>query len=138
MKFLKNLFSELSKDSSTKPKLKQPESEAVIDLMLLGIYGDDHFSLSESRELDAISNSLAWKSNQDLSVYIDNAVVRVRNARLSDEATDEFIQYIARRLTSPGAKEYALELLNRLLRSDGKNEVEKVLFKKIEAIFKVT
>ena len=135
MKFLKKLFADTPKNSSTQPPINQTESEAIIDLLVLGIYGDDHLSLNESQELDAAANSLTWQSKQDISVYIDNAIVRVRNARLNEEATGEFIHSIARRLTSPGVKERALELLNRLLRSDGKNEAEKAFFRKIEASF---
>ena len=135
LKFFKNLFSNSLKDSSLQPPLKQVEREAIIDLLLLGIYGDNHLSLSESNELNIATGSLGWESKQDLSVYIDSSVVRIRKVRLNEEAIIELIHYVAKRLTTPGARERALELLSRLLRSNGKTAIEKEFFKNIERIF---
>ena len=91
LKFFKNLFSNSLKDSSLQPPLKQVEREAIIDLLLLGIYGDNHLSLSESNELNIATGSLGWESKQDLSVYIDSSVVRIRKVRLNEEAIIESI-----------------------------------------------
>ena len=46
----------------------------------------------------------------------------------SEETLAEFIGYVARRLSSTGSKERALELLNRLFRIDGKTETEKAFW----------
>ena len=132
MKFLEKLFNP-EQGSSLHPSITQPEREAIIDLLLLAVYIDGHLSLAESTEFDSAADSLGWDSITGPSIYISNATDRARNARTSDDATAEFIAFAAQRLTSPGSKERALEVLNRLLTSDGKTETEKAFFKQVEA-----
>ncbi|MGJ8637966.1 MAG: hypothetical protein ACSHYA_01115 [Opitutaceae bacterium] len=134
MKFLEKLFS-ADEGSSLHPSVKQPEREAIIDLLLLAIYIDGHLSLSESNEFDGAADSLGWESSTDISVYMNSATDRARNARLNEESVAELITWVGQRLTSAGSKERALELLNRLLMSDGKTEVEKTFFQQVEAVF---
>jgi hypothetical protein len=78
---------------------------------------------------------IGWESNLDVSVYINEAILRVRNARSSEETSADFIKYVARSLTSSGARERTLKLLNRLFRIDGKTDTEKAFFKQVEAAF---
>jgi hypothetical protein len=137
MKFIKDLFTS-SKNSSLHPPLQQGEREAIIDMLLMGIYFDDHLSLSESEEFKSLTDLIGWESDLDISVYVDNTILRVRNVRSSEEALTEFIRYIAERLNSAGSRERALELLNRLLRTDGKTDTENVFFKQVEAAFEIS
>lgn len=134
MKFLKKLFGS-TKESSLYPSLDQREREAIVDLLLMAIYIDNFLSLSETEELKSTADLLGWESETDFSVYIDDAITRVRNVRSNEESLAEFIKYVATRLVSPGSRERALELLNRLLRSDGKSEAEKTFFNKVESSF---
>lgn len=134
MKFLEKLFGGETR-SALHPELQQPEREAIIDLLLMAIYVDDHLSLSETKEFDDTAESLGWDSNTGLSVYIDSATDRARTARSSEEGTDEMVGFIAERLTSKGSKERALTLLNHLFMADGKTDKEKDFFSKVEAAF---
>lgn len=134
MKFLKSLFGS-SKNSSLHPPLRQDEREAIIDLLLMGIYFDNHLSLGESEEFKSVSDSIGWESDLDISVYIDTTIGNVRNARSSEETTTEFLNYVVRRLDSSGSRERALELLNRLFRIDGKTDTEKIFFRQVETVF---
>jgi len=134
MKFLEKLFGGES-SSALHPELKQSEREAIIDLLIMAIYVDDHLSLSETKEFDDTTDSLGWDSNTGLSVYISSGTDRARNARSSEEAIDAFIDFVAERLTSKGSKERALTLLNDLFMADGKTDKEKVFFSKVEAAF---
>ncbi len=136
MKFLEKLFS-AEQGSSLHGALQQPEREAIIDLLLLGIYIDNHLSLGETSEFDASTESLGWDSTTGPSIYISNATTRARDVRLSEDAIAEFIRFAASRLTSAGSKERALTLLNRLLMSDGKTEKEADFFKQVEADFSI-
>jgi hypothetical protein len=134
MKFLEKLFSDAPR-SALRPELQQAEREAVIDLLLLAVYVDDHLSLSESSEFDAATDSMGWDSSTGPSVYICNATARARVARSSEAATAQYIAFVSERLKSAGSKERALELLNRLFMSDGKTDKEKVFFKQVEVNF---
>lgn len=134
MRFLEKLFGAEPR-SSLHPELQQPEREAVIDLLLMAIYVDDHLSLSESKELDDSTESLGWDSSTGVSVYISTATDRARTARSSEAATAQFIDYAAERLSSKAARQRALELLNRLFMADGKTDKEKVFFNKVETAF---
>ena len=134
MKFLEKLFGDETR-SSRHSELQQPEREAIIDLLLMAIYVDDHLSLSETKQLDESTETLGWASSTGLTVYISTATNRVRTARSSEEATAQFVDYVGERLKSDGAKERALELLNRLFMADGKTEKEKVFFDQVEARF---
>ncbi|MGB0744789.1 MAG: hypothetical protein ACPGSB_09710 [Opitutales bacterium] len=134
MKFLEKLFGAESK-STLHPELQQSEREAVIDLLLMAIYVDDHLSLSETKEFDDTTDTLGWDSNTGLSVYISSATDRARTARTSEEGTEAFISFVAERLNSKGSKERALTLLNHLFMADGKTDKEKDFFSKVEAAF---
>jgi hypothetical protein len=134
MKFLEKLFGS-EPGSRLHNTLQQPEREAIIDLMLLAIYVDNRLSISETSELDASTESLGWDSITGPSIYISNATNRARDARSSEGATAEFIVYAANRLSSAGSKARALELLNRLLMSDGKTDKEKAFFLQVEVAF---
>ncbi|CAA6676740.1 MULTISPECIES: hypothetical protein [unclassified Lentimonas] len=134
MKFLEKLFS-AEQGSSLHGQLQQPEREAIVDLLLLGVYIDNHLSLSETSEFDSATEALGWESMTGPSIYINSATNRARDVRLSEDATAEFIRFAAQRLTSAGSKERALVLLNRLLMSDGKTDKEKAFFSQVEGTF---
>jgi Tellurite resistance protein TerB. len=131
MKFIEKLFGK-APSSSLHPSLTQPEREAIIDLLLLAAYADNHLSFNESREFDEATESLGWESSTGISVYLSNATDRARNARGN---VTPFIEFVAERLNSPAAKDRALELLNRLFIADGKDEKEQAFFKQVEAVF---
>ena len=137
MKFLEKLFSS-EQGSSLHGALQQPEREAIIDLLLLAIYVDNHVSLGETQEFDDATDALGWDSTTGPFVYINAATSRARDVRLSEDAIGEFIRFAASRLTSAGSKARALTLLNRLLMSDGKTEKEAAFFKQVEAAFAVS
>ncbi|MEM1223010.1 MAG: hypothetical protein AAGH40_09625 [Verrucomicrobiota bacterium] len=61
MKFFEKLFGN-EEGSKLHSKLEQPEREAIIDLLLLGIYVDDHISLSETAAFDDFTEVLGWDS----------------------------------------------------------------------------
>ena len=134
MKFLEKLFS-AEQGSSLHGALQQPEREAIIDLLLLAVYIDNHLSLSETTEFDAATEALGWDSSTGPSIYINSATTRARDVRLSEDAVAEFIHFANKRLASPASKERALVLLNRLLMSDGKTDKEKAFFKQVETTF---
>ncbi|WPJ98080.1 hypothetical protein SH580_10250 [Coraliomargarita algicola] len=133
MKFLEKLFSQESR-ATPESELQQAEREAIIDLLLMAIYVDQHLSLAETKEFDHAADSLGWDSSTGPSVYICNATDRARTARISEELTADFIAYVAERL-SENSKPRALELLNRLFQSDGLTDKEKGFLQQVRVAF---
>ncbi|MGB0414814.1 MAG: hypothetical protein ACPGJU_10265 [Coraliomargarita sp.] len=131
MKFLEKLFS-AEQGSRIHPALEQPEREAIVDLLIIAIYVDNHLSLAESAELEESAGVLGWESVTDLDTYISTATARARDARSAESLRAEYIQHAVERLSSDASKERALELLNKVFLADGKNEVEKAFFKQVE------
>lgn len=131
MKFIEKLFG-AEPTSSLHPSLSQPEREAIIDLLLLAAYADNHLSYNESQEFDEATESIGWDSSTSLSVYLSQATDRARQAR-GDEKP--FIEFVAQRLNTPASKDRALELLNRLFIADGKEDREQAFMKQVEEAF---
>ncbi len=133
MKFLEKLFG-AEQGSKLHPALGQAEREAIVDLLIMAIYVDNHLSLAESKELEESTDALGWESVTDLETYISTATARARDARSDEGLRAEYINFVAERLTTYAGKERALELLNKVFLADGKNEVEKAFFKQVEAV----
>lgn len=133
MKFLQNLFTPEPAKKHLYDAFTQGEREAIVDLLLLSIYSDNHISYAESVELEDSIKNMGWESDIPSETYIQTATARARSARISETATNDFLEFIATRLESPPAKTRALELLDRLLASDGTSDSEKAFFKTVEA-----
>lgn len=134
MKILEKLFGE-PEPSSPSPALEQLEREAIVDLLLLAVYVDNHLSLSESKVFDESTDSMGWESETSIYVYLDHATHRVRNVRGNDEAIIELIGYVSERLKSAEARKRAMALLNRLFMADSTTAKEKDFISKVEAAF---
>lgn len=133
MNFLKRLFQNEPPKQGLHAPLTQTEREAIIDLLLLAIYADNHISHAETVELDNTVDSIGWDSGSDVELYINGATARARSARQNQETKSEFIDYVAERLSTTANKQRALDLLNRLFIADGKSDEEAVLFALIES-----
>ena len=130
LKLLEKLF---AGSQATKSGLNQSQREAVIDLLLLAIYADNHISLDENQVLEDSIDSLGWNSGTGLSMYINDATTRVRNAQNDEASTNEFIDTIATRLDSQRSKDKALSLLVELFDSDGTSVAEESFYTQLQS-----
>lgn len=135
MKFFSRLFG-----SDVPPKLhyklEQSEREAIIDLLLLGMYADRHLSLAEDAAFASETGNLGWEGSVSVDYYVQEATDRARAASESDDATKGMLEFVADRLLTDANAGLALELLAGLLASDGRVERESELFQKAQSILR--
>lgn len=127
------LFEKLFASSTiSTTSIAQSEREAIIDLLLMAIYADNHISLDESQALEDSIDGLGWESGTGLSMYINDATNKVRDAQVDEATSKDFIENIATRLDSKASKEKALSLLIALFDADGTSVEEASFYKQIE------
>jgi hypothetical protein len=131
MKFLSRLFG-----SDVPPKLhhqlEQTEREAIIDLLLLGMYADRHLSLAEDASFAHETGCLGWEGKVSLEYFVQEATNRARTASESNAATDGMLEFVAERLTAGANTSLALELLAKVLSADGREERESAFLTKTQ------
>ena len=99
-------------------KLSQPQREATLDLLLLGIYADGAVRLAENERVYDLLSAYGWESYQDAREYSQAATSRARGALETEIALELFFAGISARMGDDGVKELALALLARLIESD--------------------
>ena len=99
-------------------KLTQPQREAVLDLLLLGIYADNTVRLAENERIYDLISPFGWESYQDAREYSQAATSRARGATENEENLADFLAGISVRLGNEDVKKLALALLSRLIESD--------------------
>jgi hypothetical protein len=99
-------------------RLAQPQREATLDLLLLGIYADNTVRLSENERIYDLISPFGWESYQDAREYSQTATSRARGALESETALAAFLDGINQRLENDDMRKLALGLLARLIESD--------------------
>ncbi len=102
--------------------LTQPEREAILDLLLLGIFVDNHLSLAENKVIQDECERFDWDSGTSADIYIQQSTARIRDCRHDPQRQDEALDRIAGRLPRPDTRRMALSLLDRLFLSDGQHD----------------
>ncbi len=70
MKPKQYLYNEYKTDSTASSDgLVQNEREAIIDLLLLGIYQDNHLSLAEDQVFHTEVDAFQWESTTAIEIY---------------------------------------------------------------------
>lgn len=118
--------------------LTQPQREATLDLLLLGMYADCAIKLSENERIYDVLSPFGWESYQDPQEYSETATSRVRAASENDDATALFLAGISTRLADDDVKILALALLARVIESDdAATESEADFYQKAKTAFGV-
>jgi uncharacterized tellurite resistance protein B-like protein len=119
-------------------KLSQPQREAVLDLLLLGMYADGAVRLAENERVYDLISPFGWESYQDAREYSQAATARARAANENDDATGIFLLDVSARLQNDDVKKLALALLARLIESDdAATESEADFYQKAKTTFGV-
>ena len=133
MKLLKKLFAP-KPIARTREDLEQEEKEAIIDLLLIATYADNHLSLAENKILNEEFDKFSWEANISLDLYLNDATNRARNALDSDKTVEAYLETISNRLSSRYSKSRALDLLSKLFYSDGNVDSEKAFTLNVKRI----
>ena len=99
-------------------RLTQPQREATLDLLLLGIYADGAVRLSENERIYDLISPFGWESYQDAREYSQTATSRARGALENETFLAAYLAGINNRLEDEDVKKLALALLARLIESD--------------------
>lgn len=113
----------------------QPQREALIDLLLLGMYADNMLSLAENQFFDDEIEELVWDSPTSPGAYLSAAIHRVRSAEEHPEKRNALLQSIKERFGDVHGKQGALLVLKDLLASDGTAEQEYKFLAEIQRMF---
>lgn len=104
--------------------MKQPQREALFDLLTLSIYADAHVSLTEERLLESAFIAEGWESKYPKSLFIEESFARAREMAESDDTMFDYINDRAQAFTTKGAQKEVLGVVKNILKSDGETPEE--------------
>jgi hypothetical protein len=119
--------------SITVPNLAQPQREAIVDLLLLGIYADRHIAASEQDFLAMAIDRMGWDELQSPEIYLQRAMPIAREILTgSADRVQAFLQAVGDRLSEVETMKYAIEQFSALIALDGiTSEAEAALFDQV-------
>jgi hypothetical protein len=98
--------------------------KAMVELLLLAPYLDQHLSLLEDEALERALTAIGWSPSRPDDVCLTTAFATVREACSEGRDTQSFMRERAAVIRSAGQSALALEWLGRILGSDGLSERE--------------
>jgi hypothetical protein len=113
--------------------MTQSSREALIDLLFLSLYLDDHLSHAEDAALTSALDSLGWDSPHSREKAIYSAFSSAREMAADAIKAGEFINSRADVIKLHGDETVAITWLSRTLSSDGLTYMEKGFLKQIES-----
>jgi hypothetical protein len=117
--------------------LTQKQREAIVDLLNYCSYADHDISQGEEDMIDSLESKLDWDHNMDFDYYIDKSLGVVRNVIEQKDSAPYFLQDVRTRLDSQKSREIALDLCDKLFKSNGKvTAADNEVFKAIAAALK--
>jgi hypothetical protein len=112
--------------------MTQESREALIELLFLSLYLDEHLSLTEDEVLGKALESLGWDSPKPRESFILSAFAAARNASNCAAETDAFLATRAALIKSDGQQGPAMTWLHRVLASDGISPQEQLFLTSLE------
>jgi Cdc6-like AAA superfamily ATPase len=114
---LKKLF--LPK-SAPRDGLTQGQREAIVDLLNYCSFIDREIVQSESELIDDLEHQFHWDANVDFDYYVNKSVGAVRKVLENEDSAGDFLEDIRARLSSKKSRTIALDLADKLVKSDGR------------------
>lgn len=115
--------------------MTQDSREAIIELLFLSLYLDDHLSLAEDEVLNDALDSLGWESAKPREKFIFTAFAAAREVAGTPTKAEEFIITRAELIKGNQDEAAALTWLSKVLGADGLSPTEKYFLSKLEARF---
>ena len=111
----------------------QTQKEAMVDLLLLGMYADHTLSLAEQDFVNNEGTQIEWESGISFSGYLERTIPKVRTAQADVTTRSKFIDGIRDRLGNLAACERAIAELKALMLVDGVAPIEQEFIDDISA-----
>lgn len=106
--------------------------EALIELLFLSLYLDDHLSMAEDEMLNDALESLGWESPEPREKFVPSAFAAARQATSSLGETEEFVRSRADLIKRNGEEAAAITWLSKVLGADGISPTESYFLGKLE------
>lgn len=119
-KFLFRVF-EQSQDG-----FKQPEREAIVDVLHYCMYADQHVAASEEQMIKAVAQTLSWDNGVPYEGYEGKSIAAVREALSSPEALSSFFDSVRSRLKTD-SRTLALQLAEKVVNADGQRKPDELI-----------
>ena len=113
--------------------MTQESRQALIELLFLSLYLDNHLSLAEDDVLNEALDALGWESSGSREKFIFSAFAVAREIAMDETKTEGFLDSRAAGIKVHGDEASALTWLYRVLGSDGISESEKRFLGQIES-----
>jgi hypothetical protein len=115
--------------------LQQAQSEAIVDLLLLGMHADRHISVLESDLLETEIANLVWDQFYSTDIYLQRTAPFIREAIGNSERQTKLLQSISSRIGDINVKKEAIERFSTMLEISGQETQESVLIDQVMSIF---
>ena len=113
--------------------MHQNSREALIDLLFLSLYLDDHLSMAEDEVLTSALDSLGWDSPNSREKAIHSAYTGAKEIAADSLEAEQFINGKVDVIKLNGDEAVAITWLSRTLSSDGLTYMEKGFLKQLES-----
>jgi hypothetical protein len=112
--------------------MTQDSREALIELLFLALYLDQHLSLSEDEELTRALDAIGWESAAPREIHLLNAFSKAREASTCAIRTEAYLLERADVLHRAGDAAGGLTWLSKVLGADGISPSEERFLTKLE------
>jgi hypothetical protein len=100
-------------------ELTEAQKEALVDLLVLGMYADATLTSAEDDYLQRLLDTFEFSSEYTRQSFADAAFTRTRGYCASPALTCDYVEKLARSFQSVEARRDVYEALEELLSSDG-------------------
>jgi hypothetical protein len=108
--------------------MNQKQREALVDLLLLGMFADGSLKVSDDQKLLSVIDEIGWESYQTPDLYFQSAIAKARDAADTEAGTLARLKKINDGLANDEIRHQAIERLERFLSLDGEPGVEESKF----------
>jgi hypothetical protein len=101
--------------------MTQKQREAVVDLLLLGMFADGSLKASQDQKLLSVISQIGWQSYQTPDLYLQSAIAKARDASDTEEGTRFRLRKIGESLETQELRQRALDYLAEFLAVDSES-----------------
>lgn len=116
----------------------EQQREALVDLLVLGMYADTHLASAEDYRMRRVLDSLGMQNEESRTRLLDGSISRVRQLRRGSGGDRSYVETLAEAFPEAAERQQVWVALGSLLSSDGKVTAEETEFlAMVRDIFKV-
>jgi uncharacterized tellurite resistance protein B-like protein len=118
--------------------LNEEQKQALLDLLVLGIYADNMIAAAEDERIQRIVDGFGFESDYERKQFVDASFTRASHHAESPADTRAFVTSIAPVFDNAELRRETFSMLGSLLASDGKfSSLESNFLAMVKEIFHV-